>query len=270
MEASISVCLRSPAHNTKYTSRRRKARLMLSGVVVFGEGPPLRARVAEPSLHGFTLHLERVEQQEREDRVPVAVIAPAAAVDAVYSWALQRAQKLLPTSTRTAASGLRGFKSRDSTRKVKSTPRSSFKRRWSCLSSALLTSRLHLEALCAAKVQRKQPRLSPSFVPCVALHDTINAHWVPLGAALMANAAPLCWLPQWFHSSWQQVTRSRPWRRKRCRSPQCQFENAAPRIALRHAFIPRGKQFLGLWFPSSPPPPSTCVAGSHIGHKWSI
>lgn len=124
MEASISVCLRSPAHITKYTSRRRKARLMLSGVVVFSDGPPLRARVAEPSLHGFTLHLERVEQQEREDRVPVAVIAPAAAVDAVYSWALQRAQKLLPTSTRTAASGLRGFKSRDSTRKVKSTPRS--------------------------------------------------------------------------------------------------------------------------------------------------
>lgn len=68
MEASISVCLRIPAHITKYTTRRRKARLMLSGVVVFGDGPPLRARVAEPSLHGFTLHLERVEQQEREDR----------------------------------------------------------------------------------------------------------------------------------------------------------------------------------------------------------
>lgn len=53
-----------------------------------------------------------------------------------------------------------------------------------------------------------------SFVPCAALHDTINAHWVPLGAALMANAAPLCWLPQWFNSSWQQVTRSRPFLRK--------------------------------------------------------
>lgn len=91
---------------------------------------------------------------------------------------------------------------------VTKTLRSPFKRRWSCLSPTLLTLRLHLQALYAAKVQQKQPRLSLSFVPCAALHDTINAHWVPLGAALMANAAPLCWLPQWFHSSWQQVTRT--------------------------------------------------------------
>lgn len=60
----------------------------------------------------------------------------------------------------------------------------------------LYTLRLHLEALSAAEVKQKQPCLSLSFVPCAALHDTINAHRVPLGAALMANAAPRFWLPQ--------------------------------------------------------------------------
>lgn len=38
------------------------------------------------------MHLERVAQQEREDRAPVAVIAPASAVDTVYSGALLKAQ----------------------------------------------------------------------------------------------------------------------------------------------------------------------------------
>lgn len=151
---------------------------------------------------------------------------------------------------------------------MKSTRRSPFKWRWSCLSPTLLTHRLHLEALYAAKVQQKQPRLSLSFVPCAALHDTINAHWVPLGAALMANAAPLCWLPQWFNSSWQQVTRSRPFLRKRCRLSQCQFENVAPHIAWGHAFIQRGKQFFGLCFPLVQLPPFTFVAGIPIA-AWS-
>lgn len=48
--------------------------------------------MAVPSLRRFTLHLERVEQQEREEQAPVAVIASASAVDTVYSCALQRAQ----------------------------------------------------------------------------------------------------------------------------------------------------------------------------------
>lgn len=216
--------------------------------------------MAEPSLHRFTLHLERVKQQEREKQAPIAVITPASAVDTV-SCALQRAKKLLPTSTRTAAYGLCGFKSPESTHKVKSTLRSPFEQRWSCLSPTLLTLRLDLEALYAAKVQQKQPRLSLSFVPCAALHDTINAQWVPLGAALMANAAPLCWLPQWFSSSWQQVTRSRPFLRKLCRLSQCRFENVAPPIAWRHAFILRGKQYFGLCFPLAQLPPF------HIEHQ---
>lgn len=92
---------------------------------------------------------------------------------------------------------------------------------------------------------RKTPVFVSFFVLCIALHDTINAQWVPLGAALMANVVPLCWLPQWFYFSQQQVTQSRPWLRKRCWSLQCQFENAAPYIALRYAFIPCGNSPLG-------------------------